>query len=89
MNLRMNDDTTSEPDDATITELFASDDVEDDLVLQFPSPDFPAPPAFRLRVPASWRAVPVPEAEMAAPRSGRRRRLPCQRGRPRPSHRRE
>ena len=65
MNLRMNDDTTSEPDDATITELFASDDVEDDLVLQFPSPDFPAPPAFRLRVPASWRAVPVPEAEMA------------------------
>ena len=65
MNLRMNDDTTSEPDDATITELFASDDVEDDLVLQFPSPDFPAPPAFRLRVPASWLAVPVPEAEMA------------------------
>ncbi len=65
MNLRMNDDTTSEPEDPTIVELFASADVDADLVLQFPSADFPAPPAFRLRVPATWLAVPVPEAEMA------------------------
>jgi hypothetical protein len=65
MNLRMNDDTTAASEDPTISELFGSDDVDADMVLQFPSADFPAPPAFRLRVPATWLAVPVPEAEMA------------------------
>ena len=65
MNLRMSDDTTSAPEDPPIAELFSSEDVEAGLVLQFPSADFPAPPAFRLRVPATWLAVPVPEAEMA------------------------
>ena len=65
MNLRMNDDTTAAPEDPTISELFGSSDIEADMVLQFPSADFPAPPAFRLQVPATWLAVPVPEAEMA------------------------
>jgi hypothetical protein len=54
--------------DETIDGLFAdgvNDEDEADIVLQFPSPDFPAPPAFWLRVPADWLAVPVPDAEMA------------------------
>lgn len=60
MNRIMSNDPQS--DDLTIEALLAA---EAEHVLQFPSPDFPAPPAFRLRVPESWLAVPVPEAEMA------------------------
>ena len=37
-------------------------------MLQYPSRDFPPPPAFRLRVPEGWVAVPVPEAQMAVRR---------------------
>ena len=36
-----------------------------DVVVRFPSPHFPAPPAFQIAVPAHWQAVPVPDAEMA------------------------
>jgi hypothetical protein len=63
MNLAMRTDATPSPEDPEIAELFASPTA--DLVLQFPSRDFPAPPAFSLRVPAGWLAVPVAEAEMA------------------------
>lgn len=41
---------------------------DDELVLQFPSQDFPPPPVFRLRVPQGWLAVPVPDALMAVRR---------------------
>jgi len=61
MNLTMSNDIPSE--DQNIVELFGSPQA--DLVVLYPSPDFPAPPAFRLVVPAKWRAVPVAEAEMA------------------------
>jgi hypothetical protein len=63
-----NDTKRSEQD--SIEDLLADSVVEDAgadtrIVLQFPSPDFPAPPAFRLQIPEGWLAVPVPEAEMA------------------------
>ncbi len=46
--------------------LHAEDDSgEPGVVLQYPSALFPPPPVFRLRVPAGWVAVPVPDAEMA------------------------
>jgi hypothetical protein len=35
------------------------------LIVQYPSADFPPPPAFRLVIPADWEAVPYPDAEMA------------------------
>jgi hypothetical protein len=60
----MSNDTTHEAIDALFFEGIG-DNADSDRVLQFPSPDFPAPPAFWLRVPADWLAVPVPDAEMA------------------------
>ena len=36
-----------------------------DLVVQYPSADFPAPPMVRLTVPREWEAVPQPDAVMA------------------------
>ena len=60
----MSNDTTREAIDALFLEG-PGDDTDPDRVLQFPSPDFPAAPAFWLRVPADWLAVPVPDAEMA------------------------
>jgi hypothetical protein len=60
----MTNDTEHETIDALLADG-AGDETEGELVLQFPSQDFPAPPAFWLRVPADWLAVPVPDAEMA------------------------
>src|SRR5262245_11138028 len=60
----MTNDTTREAIDALFLEG-PGDGTEPDRVLQFPSPDFPAAPAFWLRVPADWLAVPLPDAEMA------------------------
>jgi hypothetical protein len=60
----MSNDTKHEAIDALFPEGMG-DDAESDRVLQFPSPDFPAPPAFWLCVPTDWLAVPVPDAEMA------------------------
>ena len=46
--------------------LHAEDDRDEPgVVLQYPSALFPPPPVLRLRVPAGWVAVPVPDAEMA------------------------
>ena len=39
--------------------------IDETLVVQFPSDDFPAPPAFRLAIPREWEAVPMPDAELA------------------------
>jgi len=44
MNLAMRSNATPQPEDPEIAQLFASSAA--DLLLQFPSPDFPAPPAF-------------------------------------------
>ena len=60
----MSNDTKREAIDALFLQGIG-DGNDPDRVLQFPSPDFPAPPAFWLRVPADWLAVPVPDAEMA------------------------
>src|SRR5262245_46974884 len=60
----MTNDTTREANDA---HFLASPDYgrDPERAPQFPSPDFPAAPAFWLRVPADWLAVPLPDAEMA------------------------
>lgn len=42
-----------------------TDQPSEPLVVQFPSDDFPPPPAFRLAIPSDWEAVPMPDAEMA------------------------
>jgi hypothetical protein len=47
----------------TIEELLEPTDTG--VLVQFPSTNFPAAPAFQLRVPGNWMAVPVAEAEMA------------------------
>jgi hypothetical protein len=51
----------------TVEELVAGGEVDEerDVVVRFPSPHFPAPPAFQIAVPPHWQAVPVPEAELA------------------------
>lgn len=36
---------------------------DDDIVVGYPTEDFPGPPPFRFRLPADWRAVPTPHAE--------------------------
>ncbi|MFV0308280.1 MAG: hypothetical protein ACK5OX_11110 [Desertimonas sp.] len=55
--------------EAPVVEATADDepdgDAADGMSVQFPSNDFPPPPAFRLRVPKGWLAVPVPDALMA------------------------
>jgi hypothetical protein len=56
--------TVSAGDQLNIEELL-DERADADVVVQFPSAHFPAPPPFQLRVPADWLAVPVPEAEMA------------------------
>jgi hypothetical protein len=38
---------------------------EADLVVQYPSEDFPAPPPIRLTVPGDWEALPRPDAVLA------------------------
>lgn len=43
----------------------ADDELGPGITVQFPSNDFPRPPAFRIRIPDEWLAVPVPDAEMA------------------------
>ena len=48
-----------------IEELLGDEPASASVVVRFPSPHFPAPPAFQMAVPAHWQAVPVPEAEMA------------------------
>jgi hypothetical protein len=52
-------------DHVVVDELLGDGRVDADVVVHFPSPPFPAPPDFQLRVPRDWRAVPVAEAEMA------------------------
>src|SRR5262245_42275907 len=49
----------------SIEELLGDEPSAADVIVRFPSPHFPAPPAFQVTVPAHWQAVPVPEAEMA------------------------
>jgi len=36
-----------------------------ELLLQFPSEEFPAPSPFRVTVPAGWRAIPTGDAHLA------------------------
>ena len=60
--------TPSAPDSGeqpSIADLFADERTDAGIVLQYPSQDFPAPPAIRLRVPDTWLAVPVPDAVLA------------------------
>lgn len=38
---------------------------DDDVVVGFPSVDFPGPTPFRLRIPATWRGFAVPDAHLA------------------------
>jgi hypothetical protein len=51
--------------DRVIEELLGDEPGDTDVAVRFPSPHFPAAPAFQVVVPAHWLAVAVPEAEMA------------------------